>query len=56
MSVVVKGNDYIQFEERYEIDEIINALETYMQDHQNASELRTVNKLCNLLSAMYMEW
>lgn len=53
---MVKTNDCIQFESRYEIDDVINALETYQQEHPKAEERETINVLCHLLSAMFMEW
>ena len=53
---MTKGNDNIQFESRYEIDEIVSALETFLQEHPEAREKETVKQLCNLLDVMYMEW
>ena len=48
--------DKIQFENKYEIDEVISALETFSQEHPSAREKDTIQKLCKLLDAMYVEW
>lgn len=45
--------DKIQFEHRWEIDEIAEALKEYQED-QGKNE--TVTKLINLLDAMWMNW
>lgn len=51
-----KGNDTIQFESRYEIDEVVSALDTFMEEHPNAREKESVERLKDLLDVMYMEW
>lgn len=51
-----KGNDTIQFEYRYEIDEIISALEIFQKEHPTAKEKETTERLKALLEVMYMEW
>lgn len=44
--------DKIQFESKYEIDEVIEALETYTEEHPNARQKDTVKLLCDLLDAI----
>lgn len=51
-----KEMDMIQFESRYEIDEVINVLEIFKKEHPNTKEKITVEKLIRLLDLMYMEW
>lgn len=51
-----KNMDTIQFENRYEIDEVVDALQTYIKEHPNNSNKDTINKLIDLLNVMYMEW
>lgn len=51
-----KGNDTIQMESRYEIDEVISALETFLDEHPKAREKGTIETMRNLLEVMYMEW
>lgn len=51
-----KDMDKIVFESRYEIDEIIEALETFAKEHPNARQKETVKRMSNLLDVMYMEW
>lgn len=48
--------DKIQFESRSEIDEIADALDTYMKEHPKSRSVETVKKLSNLLDVMYMNW
>lgn len=48
--------DKIQFEDRREIDEVVSALNTFLEEHSNAKEKESTEKLSNLLDAMYMEW
>lgn len=48
-----KDIDKIIFESRQEIDEVQNALESYVKEHK---ENETVKELINLLDAMYMSW
>lgn len=45
--------DKIQFESRYEIYEIIKALETYQKEHEKND---TVKELIDKLDAMSMSW
>lgn len=45
--------DKIQFEHRWEIDEIIEILKRYQED-QDKNE--TVEELINLLDVMWMNW
>ena len=51
-----KDMDKIQFEDRQEIDEILSALDTFLQVHPNAREKGTVKQLTELLDVMYLEW
>mgnify|MGYP006898621905 CR=1 FL=1 len=51
-----KDMDKIQFENRYEIDEVISALDTFLKEHPNAREQETCKRLSELLDVMYMEW
>ena len=51
-----RNMDKIQFESRYEIDEVVSALETFLQEHPNAREKETVKRLADLLDVMYMQW
>lgn len=45
--------DSIQFESRSEIGEVIEALETYQEEHGKND---TVNELINKLDVMSMSW
>lgn len=54
--IMEKLMDKIQFSSRYEIDEVINALQIFLKEHPNAREKETIQKLINLLDVMYMEW
>lgn len=51
-----KNMDTIQFESRYEIDEVCDALDTFLKEHPNARGKETVERLKNLLDVMFMEW
>lgn len=51
-----KDMDCIQFESRYEIGEVIQALEEWQQSHKSDNKTDTVKRLNKLLEAMYMEW
>ena len=51
-----KNMDKIQFEDRQEVDEVLSALDTFQQEHPNASEKDTVKQLRDLLDVMYIEW
>lgn len=51
-----KNMDNIQFESRYEIDEVVSVCETFLKEHPNARGKETVERLRDLLDAMYMEW
>ena len=46
----------IEFENRYEIDDIMNALSKYLKEHPRAEGKQTIQELINLLDVMYMEW
>lgn len=45
--------DTIQFDDRYEIQNIINALEEYSETHKDNKD---VQKLINLLDVMLISW
>lgn len=51
-----KDMDKIVFESRIEIDEICEALGTFLQEHPKAKNKDSAQKLSDLLDAMYMEW
>lgn len=51
-----KNMDKIQFESRCEIDEIVDALDTYQKEHPKSRSKETVQKMLDLLNMMYMEW
>lgn len=48
--------DKIIFDDRYEVDEIEDALDTYINEHPDSRSIKTVKKLSKLLDAMYMSW
>lgn len=48
--------DCIQFEYKYEVGEIIAALETYRDEHPNADNIDTVKKMIDQLDIMSMCW
>lgn len=43
-----KGNDTIQFESRYEIDEVLSTLQTFLEEHPKARESETIERLRDL--------
>ena len=51
-----RNMDKIVFESRCEIDEVCDALDTFLKEHPSARGKETGEKLNNLLDAMYMEW
>ena len=51
-----KDMDKIVFESRYEISEVIQALEEWQKSHKSDSKADTVERLINLLDVMCMEW
>lgn len=48
--------DSIQFESRYEIGEIIQALEEWQESHKKDQKSETVQELIGKLDAMSMSW
>lgn len=49
--------DTIQFESRWEIDDIICALQEWQKSHSTKDEkINTVNELTRKLEVMYMNW
>ena len=53
---MTKNMDTIKFESRVEIDEVQDALDTFLKDHPDTRSKDTVKRLSDLLDAMYMEW
>ena len=51
-----KNMDKIIFESRWEIEEVMVALEEWQKTHKSDSKKETVQKLINLLDVMHMEW
>lgn len=51
-----KNMDKIIFESRYEIAEIINALEEWQDTHKKDEKSDTVKRMIDLLDVMSMEW
>lgn len=51
-----KDMDCIQFESRWEIGDIIHALEEWQESHQRDEKDNTVKRMIDLLDAMSMEW
>lgn len=51
-----KDMDKIIFESRYEIGEVIQALEEWQKSHKSDSKADTVERLSELLEVMHMEW
>ena len=51
-----KALDCIQFESRYEIGEIIRALEEWQDTHKRDEKKDTVKRMIDLLDVMSMEW
>lgn len=48
--------DNIQFESRWEIDEVICALQEWQESHKSDSKADTVKDLIGKLEVMYMNW
>ena len=48
--------DKIQFENRQEISYVLNALDTFLEEHQSAKEKKAVKELSDLLDAMLLSW
>lgn len=48
--------DTITLENRSEIYDVINALETFLDEHPKAEERKSVERMRDLLDAMAMEW
>lgn len=51
-----KGMDTIQFESRRELEEIIIALNTFLEEHPNNHVSKTAETLRDQLDVMHMEW
>ena len=48
--------DTIQFESRRELEEIIIALDTFLEEHPNHDSSKTAELLRDKLDVMHMEW
>ena len=48
--------DTIQFESRYEIRNILQALEKYQEEHPTSDIINDVKRLIDLLDVMDMNW
>lgn len=55
VKLVEKGNDYITFESRTEIRDIVKALEEY-KDHHKGEDVETVQRMLDLLDVISMCW
>ena len=53
---MTKGNDYIKFESRKEIDDIANALEKFIKEHPGDDGKESIRRMIDLLDAIYMSW
>ena len=51
-----KDMDKIIFESRYEVGEVIQALEEWQKSHKSDSKADTVKRMIDLLDVMSMEW
>ncbi len=51
-----KIKDTIQFESRHEIGFILSALDKYMHEHPEDTEVSAVRELTELLDAMRLSW
>lgn len=51
-----KDMDKIIFESRYEIGEVLQALEEWQKSHKSDSKADTVKCMIDLLDVMSMEW
>lgn len=49
-------NDSVKFEARYEVLDILQALDEYAEEHPDNDKTDTVKKLVNLLDVMEMSW
>ncbi len=53
---MIKDLDKIKFQSRSEIDETMTALDTFLNEHPEAGEKKTVTRLRDLLEVMYISW
>lgn len=49
-------SDKIQFESRNEVSEVMSALDTFIEEHKGAKEIKAVKRLNDLLDVIYMSW
>lgn len=48
--------DKVQFESRSEVDEVCDALSTFVKEHPDSRSRKAAERLAELLDVMYMEW
>lgn len=48
--------DKVQFESRREVDEVACALQEWLDKNKQDSKAKTVERMIDLLDAMYMSW
>lgn len=53
---MTKDMDKIQFESRGEIDEVACALQEWLDKNKQDKKSKTVERMIDLLDAMYMSW
>lgn len=51
-----KDMDCIQFESRYEIEEIMQVIDKYVKQNPSEKKNKTLERLFDLLDIMHMEW
>lgn len=51
-----KDMDKIQFESRYEIEEIMKVIDKYVKQNPSEKNNKTLERLFDLLDVMHMEW
>lgn len=49
-------SDKIQFESRNEVSEVMSALDMFIEEHQDSKEVKTIERLNNLLDVIYISW
>lgn len=48
--------DTIKFDERYEVEELINVIAKYVNQNPSEKENKTLKRFYDLLDVMEMEW
>lgn len=51
-----KSSGKIEFEYRYEVDEVLCALDLFVQEHPEYEHKETIDQLRGLLDVMYVSW